>query len=100
MNNLWSSVVSTTGNLGLGFLSNKGKEIEGEYKTELAKLANDGTLTKAQFETELAKINSARATQLETLSNERNKSTLVTVAVIVLGLGILAAGVVLVLKKK
>lgn len=100
MNNLWSSIVTTTGNLGLGFLTNKGKEIEGEYKTELAKLNNEGINSKSEYEARLAAINASRTTQLQELSNERQKSTLVVVAVIVLGLGILGTAVVLALKKK
>ena len=100
MNQLWASIVTTTGNLGVSFLSNRGKEIEGEYKTELQKLANESNLSKAEFETKLAQINASRATQLEELSNERSKSTMIVIAVIVLGIGLLATLTVLALKKK
>lgn len=95
-----TSLIGFAGNFGTTLLSNKGKEIEAEYKTELAKLANESSLTSKEFETKLAAINSERATQLQELSNERTKSTLITVAVILLGLGIVAAVVIIALKKK
>ena len=95
-----SSLVNYAGSIGLNILSNKGKEIEAEYKTELAKLANESSLTKAEFETKLAAINAARTTQLQELSNERSKSNLIGIGVIVLGIGILVTVVVLALKRK
>lgn len=95
-----SNLVNYAGSFGLNLLSNKGKEIEAEYKTELAKLNNQGIESKSEYETKLAAINASRTTQLQELSNERTKSSLIIVAVVVLGLGLLVTLAVVALKKK
>ena len=95
-----NNILNYAGSIGINLLSNRGKQIEGEYKTELQKLANEGNLSKAEFETKLAAINAARATQLEELSNERTKSSLIIIGVVVLGLGLLITLAVVALKKK
>ncbi len=95
-----TTILNFAGTAGLTLLSNKGKEIEGQYKTELQKLANEGNLSQKEYETKLAAINANRVTQLQELSNERQKSNLVAIGVIVLGVGILVTVVVLALKRK
>lgn len=100
MDQIWSNLVTGAGNVGVSLLSNKGKEIEGKYQTELQALYNQRDLSKAQFETELAKINANRASDLQTLSNERTKSTAIVIGIVVVALGTLAAVTVWALRRK
>jgi hypothetical protein len=94
-----TSLVGTLGGVANGFLSNKAKMIEADYKTEIQQLYNARDLTKAQFETKLAEINARRSTDLEQLKNERTKTTVIGVAVVVVVLGVLGTLIYVSLKK-
>lgn len=68
-----SSLVGDAGDIGLGLVQNRGKQIEGEYKVELQKLLNDQTKTKAELDSELAKLNATREAQLGEVKTEQTK---------------------------
>lgn len=95
-----TSLINFASSLGFNFLSNKGKQIESSYNTELQRILNEGNLTKFQYEEKLAEINTLRATQLQELANERAKSSMTIIGVVVLGLALLGTLVSLALKQK
>lgn len=54
------NLIGDVGDIGVGLVQNRGKQIEGTYKVELQKLLNDQTKTKAELDAELAKLNASR----------------------------------------
>jgi LPXTG-motif cell wall-anchored protein len=91
-----TSVVNTGGQIGLGLVNNKTKEIEGNYAVKLKELGNNQTLTTQQFEVELAKLNAQRDAALAEVSSGKFNNTLILVGV----LALIGAVVAVILLKK
>jgi hypothetical protein len=91
-----TSVVNTGGQIGLGLVNNKTKEIEGNYAVKLTELGNDRSLTTQQFNVELAKLNAQRDQDLAAASSSKLNSVLVLVGV----LAVIGAVVAIILLKK
>lgn len=89
-----SSLVGDAGDIGLGLVQNRGKQIEGEYKVELQKLLNDQTKTKAELDSELAKLNATREAALGEVKTEQTKLYLGYGLAIVAVLGIVIGVIV------
>lgn len=68
-----TSLVGDVGDIGIGLVQNRGKQIEGEYKVELQKLLNDQTKTKAELDTELTRLNAQRDAALGEVRTEQTK---------------------------
>ncbi len=99
-NGAGTSLVNFAGSIGLGFLSNRAKQIEGKYNTELKKLSNENNLTLSEYQNKLAQINASMATELKELSNERARSSLIIIGIVVVVLGAMGTAVVFALKGK
>lgn len=67
------NLLGDAGDIGLGLVQNKGKQIEGQYKVELQKLINDQTKTQAEVNAELARLNTARDAALGDVKTEQAK---------------------------
>jgi len=67
------SLIGDVGDLGLGLVQNRGKQIEGQYKVELQQLLNDNTKTKGQVDAELGRLNAERDAKLGEIKTEQTK---------------------------
>ncbi len=92
-----ASVVNTGGQIGLGLVGNKTKEIEGNYAVRLKELSNNATLSTQQFNVELAKLNAERDSALNEINEGKFNNVLILVGVLAV-IGAITA--VLLLKKR
>ncbi|GAB3761396.1 LPXTG cell wall anchor domain-containing protein [Spirosoma pomorum] len=92
-----TSLVTTGGQIGLGLVGNKTKEIEGNYAVKLAELTANANLNTQQFNIELAKLNAEKEAAMSEAGESKFNNVLSLVGVLAM-IGAITA--ILLLKKR